>query len=51
MKKLFALVLALTLVLSLAACGGNAAPAGNINDIAKNLVLSLADYFEIPFMQ
>lgn len=24
---------------------------GNINDIAKNLVLSLADYFEIPFMQ
>lgn len=24
---------------------------GNINDIAKNLVLSLADYFEIPFVQ
>lgn len=24
---------------------------GNINDIAKNLVLSLADYFGIPFVQ
>ena len=34
MKKLISLALAFVMCLGLAACGGNAAPAGNINDIA-----------------
>lgn len=34
MKKLILLILALAMVMSLAACGGNEAPAGNTNDPA-----------------
>ena len=34
MKKLISLALTFVMCLGLAACGGNAAPAGNINDIA-----------------
>ena len=47
MKKLFAMILAIVLVLSLAACGGNSDDSGNVNTMS---IIALVMSFIVPLV-